>query len=812
MDKDGKVKLKLNIRGMSCAACASRVEKASCGVEGVESCAVNLLTNSAMIEIRNGNIEYEAVIDEIISNIKKAGYDAYSDEEDTYSKRLDSMFFYNKIEIRNMLIRLVLSSVFLIILMYLSFGREILGDNIPVFMKRYPIVVGISEAIICLVVMIINGRFFVNGVKGIINLSPNMDTLVALGSFVSYIYSIYNLIDLIIHNKVFIQNITSYGLIDVDISSQIVLNDLYFDSAAMILVFVTIGKLLEAFSKGKTTSALKELVLMSPKYCNLVSNGEEKQVDISDVKPEDVCKVYMGEMIPVDGVIIEGESKVDESYLTGESTLVNKRVGDRVFASTNVIFGNVLVRAESVGEDTSFGRIIEIVNNAASSKAPVGRFADKLAKYFVPLVLLIAVLIFAIWAIVTGDFSTAIIRGISVLVISCPCALGLATPVAIMVANGKAARNDILFKTAEALENVGKVNTVVFDKTGTITKGIPKGKTINDYDTFFDEIKEESKMCIDDLKKRGIKTYLLSGDRKEVAQRVAKSVNVDECICEVFPDEKSKIIDKIKSGKNFVMMVGDGVNDAPALMTADVGVSIGSGTNVAIDASDVVIRTGDLRCVNNAIIIGRKTIRIIKQNFFWAFVYNLIAIPIAAGALSFAGVELTPWLCALCMSLSSICVILNALRLNRINLVRDKDFIELNNVNYDIDFFGLKNYKDNRDFFEINNDKDDRESLEFNDDDCERESFGLNVANINCEEKEMIISMKKTIKVYGMMCEHCEKHCKEALEKLDFVVSAKPDHNTDTVVVEFCVDEIDERQMEEMVNAINEVGYQMQNI
>ncbi len=728
-------KLKFNIQGMSCAACVARVDKATRGVEGVADCSVNLLTNSMEVTVEEVIGDKQADDEEaglsikksIADAVSKAGYKAVEVDSDidNESKVKNINDTYKK-DISNHIRRLVSSGILLLILMYISMGHMMFGLPIPAILHDNPIYNGTLQGILCLIIMIINRKFFVNGAKGFIHLSPNMDSLVALGSGVSFGLSIY----LLIVNK------SDEGL--------------YFESAAMILVFITVGKLLEAVSKSRTGSALEALINMSPKMANVIANGEEKVIPASKLKVGDVCRVYIGEMVPADGVILEGSSALDESALTGESKLSKKKEGDNVYSATNNYKDNFLMKVTAVGEDTSFGKIITIVENASASKAPISRMADRIAKYFVPAVLLIAIVTFIIWLIVGADFVTAITYGISVLVISCPCALGLATPVAIMVGNGKAAKSKILFKSAAIMEIIGKTKTVVFDKTGTITKGIPKGLTVESYDTMEDEIKPDSAFTIEKVKEMAIHPVLLSGDRSEVAKGIAEKAGIDDVISDVLPDGKSGHVEEIMKDDNArpVMMVGDGINDAPALSVADIGVAIGSGTDIAIDSADVVLQGESIVDVVNAVLIGKKTLRVIKQNLFWAFIYNVIGIPIAAGALSGIGITLTPALGALCMSFSSICVVLNALRLNRMPL------------------------------------------LKYN--------------NPMKGEGDMVV------KIEGMMCPHCEAHTKEALEKLDFVVSATPSHEkgeAELVIDEAKYDE--STAMEELSKAVEGAGYKL---
>jgi len=767
-------KLKFNIQGMSCAACVARVDKATRETQGVVDCSVNLLTNSMEVTIGDAKTTIsdttvekssddqsaatpsrEAISHAISMSVSKAGYKAIEVATDIDSEeKVKNINDSYKRDINNHIARLVSSGVLLLLLMYVAMGHHMFGLPLPQILIDNPLIGAVIQAILCFAVMCINHKFFINGAKGFLHLSPNMDSLVMLGSLVSFGLSIY-------------LTITGEHM------------SLYYDSAAMILVFITIGKLLEAISKSRTGNALEALIQMSPKMANVVINGEEKVIPASKLKVGDVCRVYMGEMIPADGVILEGSTAIDESALTGESRLANKSVGDNVFSATNNYKDNFLMKVEAVGEDTSFGKIITIVENASASKAPISRLADKIASYFVPAVIIIALITFIIWLILGADMVTAIIHGVSVLVVSCPCALGLATPVAIMVGNGKAAKSKILFKSAAIMEIIGSTKSVVFDKTGTITRGIPKGLTVKEYDTMQDEIKPDSAFTVGKLQEMGIDTYLLSGDRGEVAKDIGAKAGIKNIISDVLPDGKSSHVEEIMKAEDArpVMMVGDGINDAPALSVADIGVAIGSGTDIAIDSGDVVLQGDSIVDVVNAILIGKKTLRVIRQNLFWAFIYNVIGIPIAAGALSGIGIELTPELCALFMSFSSICVVLNALRLNGINLISFD-----NNMNSGRN---ASNISQNEEL-----------SVEKN-----TQIFD----NIDTMEGDNMI-----IKIEGMMCPHCEAHCKEELEKLDFVVSATPSHEKAEAVLEIDDSKYDESTATDALkSAVEAAGYKM---
>ncbi len=741
--------MKFNVTGMSCAACSARVEKAVNAVEGVKSCSVNLLANTLTVE---GTAEEKV----IMAAVKKAGYGIKSAKEDA-NKEEDTN---EDKETGRILVRLVVSLVLVVILMYIAMGHMLSLPQIPV-LEENAFVNGIVQMVISLCVMIINRRFFVNGFKGVLNKAPNMDTLVAMGSGVSFVWSVAVLFMIFQAQKLGdAETVMEYR------------HELYFESAAMILALITLGKMLESRSKGKTTTALKALIQLKPKTARLIRDGEEITVNASEVKKGDIFAVKPGESIPVDGVVISGESAVNESSLTGESIPVDKAVGDRVSAATVNQSGFLKCEATAVGEDTAIAQIIKMVSDAASSKAPVAKAADKVAGVFVPVVILIAVFTVAVWLLCGSEAGFALARGISVLVISCPCALGLATPVAIMVGNGVGAKKGILFKSAEAIEKAGKIKIVAFDKTGTITAGEPEvtdiftAKGVSEKELLFnaynlerrsehplakavlaygeglgtekaeaeefqavtgrglkalisgkevyagnysyisslceieeelqlkakelslqgktvlyfaadkrllgmvavaDVIKSDSKSAVEKLHKMGIRTVMLTGDNEYTAKEIAKQVGIDEVISGVLPDGKEKVIRELKE-KGSVAMVGDGINDAPALTSADLGVAIGAGTDVAIDAAEVVLVKSSVESVPTMLDIGRKTLRNIYENLFWAFIYNTIGIPLAAGAfIPVFGWELNPMFAAAAMSLSSFCVVMNALRLNRIS-------------------------------------------------------------------------------------------------------------------------------------------------
>lgn len=805
---------KFNVTGMSCAACSSRVEKAVSKVEGVQSCSVSLLTNSM-------GVEGSASDESIIAAVEKAGYGASvaggekkQSAENEQLKDKDTPVLMH---------RLIASVGFLVVLMYISMGHMMWGWPLPAFFADNHIAMGLVQLLLCVIIMVINQKFFISGFKGLIHRSPNMDTLVALGSGASFVYSVYAL----------------FAMTDAQVkgNAELVMSymhEFYFESAAMILTLITVGKMLEAHSKGKTTNALKALLNLAPKKATLLIDGKETEVTVDKVKKGDVFVVRPGESIPVDAEITDGSTAVDESALTGESIPVDKVVGDTVSAGTINKSGFIKCSATAVGEDTALSQIIKMVSDAAATKAPVAKIADKVSGVFVPVVIVIAVVTIAVWLLCGQTVGYALARGISVLVISCPCALGLATPVAIMVGNGMGARKGILFKAAASLEEAGKTQIAVLDKTGTITKGEPKvtdmipfeitenellkyaysievksehplakaiivkaeGLSLNPYEVtdfkaesgnglsaeyngkriiggskkyissiigisndilskadklseegktplFFmldnkllgiiavaDVIKEESPQAIKQLQNMGIKVVMLTGDNERTAKAVGKLAGVDEVIAGVMPDGKEKVVAELKKqGK--VLMVGDGINDAPALTRADIGMAIGSGTDIAIDAADVVFMKSKLTDVPAAVRLSRKTLRNIHENLFWAFIYNVIGIPLAAGVwIPLLGWQLNPMFGAAAMSLSSFCVVTNALRLN---------------------------------FFDITNPKKDR--------------------IIKYKSKKDDNAMTKTMKIDGMMCSHCEGRVKQSLEGLAQVSQAEVSHEKGTAVV-----------------------------
>ncbi|MDE6699031.1 MAG: heavy metal translocating P-type ATPase [Lachnospiraceae bacterium] len=811
-----------SVTGMSCAACSARVEKEVLKVEGVTSCSVSLLTNSMIVEGSAGN-------DDIIKAVIAAGYGASSRE--TSQKDNDTVEDNGLIDTETPKLkkRLIVSVIFTIILMYFSMGHMMWGFKLPSFFDNNHIAMALVQLLLAAIVMVVNQKFFINGFKGIANRSPNMDTLVALGSGASFVYSIYAL----------------FAMTDASVKGNLsavmeYMDDLYFESAAMILTLITVGKMLEARSKGKTTDALKGLMKLSPKRAVILRDGVEVEVAIKEVKKGDIFVVKPGENVPVDGIVIEGESAINESALTGESVPVDKSVGDEVSAATSNQSGYIRCEATRVGEDTTLSQIIKMVSDASATKAPIAKIADKVSGVFVPAVIIIAIATFIIWLLVGQKIGFSLARAISVLVISCPCALGLATPVAIMVGNGIGAKNGILFKTAVSLEETGKVDIVALDKTGTITTGKPvvtdivavnnttdeeltelaysleiksehplaraiveygKEKNISSRNIeefkilpgngltailaedngknpiyggnynfistkadmpeeienisnkfaesgktplFFakndkmlgiiavaDTIKEESPKAIEELKNMGIRVVMLTGDNERTANAIGSQAGVDEVIAGVLPEGKEKVIKRLK-GEGKVAMVGDGINDAPALTRADMGIAIGAGTDIAIDAADVVLMKSRLSDVPAAIRLSRATLKNIHENLFWAFLYNTIGIPLAAGVfIHLLGIKLNPMFGAAAMGLSSFCVISNALRLN---------------------------------WFNIHDTKRDRK--------------------IKKSKKKMEeITMTKTIRIEGMMCGHCEATVKKALESLEQVSEAKVSHEDGTAVV-----------------------------
>ncbi|MGI5058127.1 heavy metal translocating P-type ATPase [Treponema pectinovorum] len=856
---------KYEISGMSCAACVARVEKAVSKVEGVSSCTVSLLTNSMGVE---GN----ANENEIIQAVKNAGYNAKplndSEKKSTSSSSLSQTekLLENK-ETPILVKRLIYSSVLLLALMYVSMGREMLNFPLPSWFTKGGtnyVAIGLLQMILSAVIMLINKKFFVSGFKSLVHASPNMDSLVAMGSGVSFVYSTIMLFGM------------SAAVMNGD-NEKILhyMKNLYFESAAMIVTLITIGKLLESVSKGRTTSALKSLMKLAPKTATVIQDGNEVEIQIEDVRKDDIFVVRPGKNIPVDGIIIEGNTAINESALTGESIPVDKKEGDEVSAATTNQTGFIKCRASRVGEDTTLSQIIRMVSDAAATKAPIAKIADKVSGVFVPVVILIATITFIIWLSIGAEFSFALRHAIAVLVVSCPCALGLATPVAIMVGSGVAAKNGILFKTSSSLEQAGRTKIVALDKTGTLTKGEPvvtdivlnenskdsnietflkkaaslesksehplakaiiqkakdekiELKEVKDFialpghglsatlegkkiaggnfeyisklcsnsieiemqkkaeelslqgktPLFFvedekllgiiavaDVLKEDSVQAVQELKGLGLNVVLLTGDNQRTALAIAKNAQIEEVIAGVLPDGKEKVIKALKD-KGSVCMVGDGINDAPALTLADTGMAIGAGTDVALDAADVVLVKSQLTDVATSIRLSRKTLTNIHQNLFWAFFYNIILIPIAAGAYHHLfNLDMNPMFGAAAMSLSSFCVVMNALRLN---------FFKIENTKH---YKVIKNPEPKSFIIENNKDKN------------------------NTKES----TMEKTLKIEGMMCQNCERHVKEALEKIDGVESVTTSHEKKSAVVKLSK-EVSASQFEK---AITDAGYKL---
>ncbi len=824
---------KYDVTGMSCAACSSRVEKAVSKVPGVSSCAVNLLTNSM-------NVEGTADSSAIIAAVEKAGYGASVAGQKQQKKE----------EIKDnatkkLVTRLVSSLAVLIVLMYFSMGYAMWGFPVPKFFEHNHIALGLLQLILSAVVCVINQKFFINGVKGVINRSPNMDTLVSMGSASAFLYSTYLLFKMTVVTDPAAQMEIYHGL--------------YFESAAMILALITLGKMLESHSKGKTTNAIKGLMDLTPKTAEVERDGSVMTVAVADVKVGDIFIVRPGSNVPVDGIVVEGNAAMDESALTGESLPVEKKEGDKVSAATVSRSGFLKCKAEKVGEDTTISQIVKMVSDASATKAPVARLADKVSGIFVPTVIGIALLTLAVWLIIGRDFGFAVGRAISVLVISCPCALGLATPVAIMVGNGVGAKNGVLFKTAVSLEQTGRAKTVMLDKTGTITRGRPAvtdvipfeidekelvsaaasleqksehplGRAVVSYadsqniglqnaDDFVaesgkglcakldgralrggnaayiaetaeipeeisqkaselaetgktpmifsqdgkvigviavaDVMRDDSVEAIAEFKKMGLKTVMLTGDNQKTADAIAKQVGVDEVIAGVLPDGKKDAVEKHKKD-GMVIMVGDGINDAPALAAADVGMAVGAGTDIAIDSADVVITGSCLMQAAGAVSLSRHTLRNIKENLFWAFIYNIIGIPLAAGVfISLLGWELNPMFGAAAMSLSSFCVVTNALRLN---------------------FFKMK-----------------------------KSAVTADEIKENTEIKKEQSIMEKKMKIEGMMCGHCSGRVKAALEAVGGVESAQVSHETGVADVKLTK----EVSNEALKSAVEKEGYKV---
>ena len=833
------------VTGMSCAACSARVEKAVSKVPGVTSCSVSLLTNSMGVE---GTASPEA----IVKAVEDAGYGASKKgaEKTASASAADAEDALKDRETPALKRRLIASLVFLVVLMYISMGHMMWGWPLPAALAENHVAMGLTQLLLTVAVMVINQKFFISGFKGLIHGAPNMDTLVALGSGASFVYSTYAL----------------FAMTDAQLRGDTAgvmqyMHEFYFESAAMILTLITVGKMLEARSKGRTTDALKGLMKLAPKTAVLLRGGAEVTVPIAEVRKGDVFVVRPGENIPVDGVVLEGSSAVNESVLTGESIPVDKAAGDAVSAATMNQSGFLRCEATRVGEDTTLSQIIRMVSDAAATKAPIAKVADKVSGVFVPIVIAIAVVAIIVWMLAGQTFGYALARGISVLVISCPCALGLATPVAIMVGSGMGAKNGILFKTAVSLEETGKVQIVALDKTGTITSGEPRvtdilpaegvteaellaaaaalekksehplarailqlagersmeiaevegfeakpgsglvatlagdalaggnlkfisaqaavpaalrtaaetlaeaGKT----PLFFsragrligiiavaDVIKPDSPAAVRELQNMGIRVVMLTGDNARTAKAIGREAGVDEVIAGVLPEGKESVIRELKTqGK--VMMVGDGINDAPALTRADIGAAIGAGTDIAIDAADVVLMKSRLSDVPAAIRLSRATLRNIHENLFWAFIYNVIGIPLAAGVwIPLFGWQLNPMFGAAAMSLSSVCVVTNALRLN---------------------------------FFNIRSAKRDKK---------------IKTVEVKIEAKETA-TMEKTMKIEGMMCAHCEARVKKCLEALPQVDEAVVSHEQGTAVLRLNADVSDDV----LKKAVEDQGYEV---
>ena len=853
-----------NVTGMSCAACSARVEKAVKKVPGVTSCSVSLLTNSMGVE---GTASEAA----ILKAVQDAGYGASlkgaaSNAAHSTSADLDALADHETPKLKR---RLIASLGFLLVLMYFSMGHMMWGWPLPHWFDGNHIAMGLVQLLLAGIVMVINQKFFLNGFKGLLHGAPNMDTLVALGSMASFVWSTYALF--------------AMTRAQVDGNHELVMHymmEFYFESAAMILTLITVGKMLEARSKGKTTDALKSLMKLAPKTATLLRDGAEVVVPVEQVQKGDVFVVRPGENIPVDGIVLEGTSAVNESALTGESIPVDKAEGDKVSAATTNQSGFLQCQATRVGEDTTLAQIIKMVSDAAATKAPIAKIADTVSGFFVPAVISIAVLTTIVWLLLGHELGYALARGISVLVISCPCALGLATPVAIMVGNGLGAKNGILFKTAASLEAAGRTQIVALDKTGTITSGEPKvtdilpaeGVTeselltlaasleqksehplakavlayaetetiacpdVTDFTAlpgnglsakldgmeifggnasfiatkvevpealqndaaalsaqgktplFFggagrlmgviavaDTIKEDSPRAIQELQNMGIRVVMLTGDNQRTADAIGRQAGVDEVIAGVLPDGKESVIRRLQeSGK--VAMVGDGINDAPALTRADTGIAIGAGTDVAIDAADVVLMNSKLSDVPAAIRLSRATLRNIHENLFWAFIYNIIGIPLAAGVFIPLGLTLNPMFGAAAMSLSSFCVVSNALRLN---------------------------------LFDVHSTKHDRKVNPVS----APAASSAPVAEAPAEDKENNSNqedptMKKTLHVEGMMCGHCEARVKKALEALPEVSEAVVRHTDGTAIVTLTA----EVSNETLKKAVEDQDYQVTGI
>lgn len=825
---------KFDITGMSCAACSARVEKAVSSVDGVTACNVSLLTNSMAVE---GTASEKSIIDAVVS----AGYGASPKGEQAQKQPSEEPLKDTETPI--ILRRLVSSAVILLVLMYFSMGHVMWGFPIPGFLEGNCVAIAILQFILAAVVMLINKKFFISGFKGLINRAPNMDTLVSLGSAASFVYStalMFIMTDCVMRGD--------------NAAAMEYMHGLYFESAAMILTLITVGKLLESRAKGKTTDAIKSLMSLAPKTAVVERDGVQTTVSVDEVRIDDIFILKPGDSVPVDGIVTEGGGSVNESALTGESIPVDKAVGAPVSAATVNMSGYMRCRATRVGDDTTLAQIIRTVEDAAATKAPIAKLADKVSAVFVPVVMTIALITLAVWLLLGKEFGYALARGISVLVISCPCALGLATPVAVMVGSGLGAKNGILFKTAASLEQTGRVRTVMLDKTGTVTKGEPEvtdvitadgieaehlletafaleaksehplARAISDYaeqrgiqnrdaDDFealpgngvramldgksvvagslkyistvisvdqkivsecasladsgktpmlfahdgrllgviavADTVRSDSASAIDDLKRMGINVVMVTGDNERTARAVAQQAGIESVIAGVMPEGKADAVMSQKNG-SVVMMVGDGINDAPALTAADVGAAIGAGTDVAIDAADIVLVKSSLADAVAAIRLGRASLRNIKQNLFWAFVYNAIGIPLAAGCLIPVGITLDPMFGAAAMSLSSFCVVTNALRLNFCRLYGKKQKADAGNT--------------------------------------------------------------RTVYIKEMMCEHCEKRVKAALMALPQIADCTVSHKSGTAVITVREDSIDNFNENEVMDAVKKTGYKFKKI
>ncbi len=852
------MKQRFDITGMSCAACSARVERAVSGLAGVDACSVNLLTATMDIE---GDISDREVIDAV----KKSGYGAsvHNDKNTESSKNENNSL--QKLNKRRLVLRLTVSALILLPLMYISMGANMLSLPMPEFVDERPLLSALLQLILSLAVILINSRFFISGIGALLKLSPNMDTLVSVGSGASFIWSV------ILTVLIGVRSVSGDHT-----AAHELLHELYFESAAMILVLITVGKMLESRAKERTTDAISALLDLSPRTARILENGEEREILAADIKPGDIFIVKAGESIPADGVVLFGSAAVSESALTGESVPADKSEGDRVLCATLNTNGYLRCRATKVGDDTAIADVIRLVSDASATKAPIAKLADKVSGIFVPAVILIALLTFSIWLIIGKDVGYALERGISVLVISCPCALGLATPVAIMVGNGVGARHGVLFKSAEALEHCAGVRTVIFDKTGTITSGTPsvtdiipngieslelleiaagieaasehplgaavvrkaadEGITYGQIENFevfagsgvrgrlsgkdavggklsfieeisdiedevrstykrlsgegktpllfavdgkyigmiavSDTLKEDSARAVKALRSAKIKAVLLTGDNEITARAIGESVGFDEIIAGVLPDGKEREVAK-RLGNGPVMMVGDGINDAPAIMRADIGVAIGAGADIAIDAADIVISGSRVFDVVRAISISKRTLLNIKENLFWAFFYNALGIPLAAGAFASFGWELSPMFGAFAMSISSLFVVLNALRLK---------------------FFdgGDKSEKQH---------KERDKSVKM----VENNHYGTE-DNEKMGDFEMI---ERVFCIEGMMCPHCEARVKSAVDSTDGVIESFVSHKVGEARV--TIDTL-RTDTETVRSAIEAAGYKVTSV